>query len=241
MYPLIQIQRAMGSLDYHKCIACCKGWVSDKLGQLRKNQAATMLKRYPDPDDWKHIRFSNKVHFCLGPQGWLMIIRRPGERYCLCCIQSVPKQQATDMKRIHAQAAIGYNFKSPLVFYDIPTNSNGKMTQKAYIEQILEPVVKPWIDAGHDFVLKEDGDGGHGPPRAKGNIIVDWKEKHGLKHYFNCPGSPDLAPIEDAWQPDKQYVRRYSHWEPDETRTLAQEGWNGITMGMDQSTDSINA
>jgi hypothetical protein len=90
--------------------------------------------------------------------------------------------------------------------------------------------VKPWIDAGHDFVLEEDGDSGHGPLRAKGNIVVDWKEKHGLKHYFNCPGSPDLAPIEDAWQPTKQYVRHYGHWEPDETRTLAQEGWDGITM-----------
>jgi hypothetical protein len=27
----------------------------------------------------------------------------------------------------------------------------------------------------------------------------------------------------------KQYVRHYGHWEPDETRTLAQEGWDGIT------------
>ena len=51
------------------------------------------------------------------------------------------------MKRIHAWGAIGYNFKSELKFYDIPSNSNGKMTQKDYIEQILEPVVKPWIDA----------------------------------------------------------------------------------------------
>ena len=58
--------------------------------------------------------------------------------------------------------------------------------------------MKPWIDAGHDFVLKEDGDSGHGPPRAKENIVVDWKEKHRLKHYFNCPGSLDLAPIKDA-------------------------------------------
>jgi hypothetical protein len=224
------IRRAMGTLNYHKCIACQKGWVSDKLGQLRKEWAATMLERYPTLEHWKRVRFSDEVHFCLGPQGRLMIIRRPGERYCQNCIQSEPKQQDTDKKRIHAWGAIGYNFKSPLVFYNIPSNSNGKMTQQAYIDQILEPVVKPWIDAGHDFVLEEDGDSGHGPPRAKGNIVVDWKEKHGLKHYFNCPGSPDMAPIEDAWQPSKQYVRHYGHWEPDETRTLAQEGWDGITQ-----------
>ena len=102
------------------------------------------------------------------------------------------------MKRIHAQGAIRYNFKSPLVFYDIPSNLNGKMTQKAYIEQILEPVAKPQINAGHDFVLKEDGDSSHGLLRAKGNIVVDQKEKYGLKYYFNCPRLPDLALIKDA-------------------------------------------
>ena len=102
-----------------------------------------------------------------------MIIRRPGERYCPDCIQTDPKQENTDKKRVHAWGAIGYNFKSPLVFYDIPSNSNGKMTQKAYINQILEPIVKPWINRGDDFVLEEDNDSGHGPPRNKTNIIVD--------------------------------------------------------------------
>jgi hypothetical protein len=37
------------------------------------------------------------------------------------------------------------------------------MTQKAYIEQILEPVVKPLLDKGQDFVLFKDGDSRHGP------------------------------------------------------------------------------
>ena len=47
------------------------------------------------------------------------------------------------IKRIHARAAISHNFKSDLTFYDIPSNSSGKMTQHAYINQILEPVAKP--------------------------------------------------------------------------------------------------
>ena len=69
------MRRAMGSLDYHKCVACRKAWVSDKLGQLRKNWVATMLKRYLDPDDWKYVRLSDEFYFSLGPQGRLMIIR----------------------------------------------------------------------------------------------------------------------------------------------------------------------
>jgi hypothetical protein len=52
--------------------------------------------------------------------------------------------------------------KSKLYFYD-SSNSNSKMTQKAYIEQILNPVVKLLLDQGLDIVLFEDGDSGYGP------------------------------------------------------------------------------
>ena len=53
------------------------------------------------------------------------------------------------------------------------------MTHEVYINSILEPVVKPWLEAGHDFVLEEDNDSGHGPG-AK-NIVRDWKAKHSLE------------------------------------------------------------
>ena len=43
----------------------------------------------------------------------------------------------------------------------MPKNINGKMSQKVYIDQILEPIVKPWIDAHYDFVLEEDSDSVH--------------------------------------------------------------------------------
>jgi hypothetical protein len=41
-----------------------------------------------------------------------------------------------------------------MFFYD-PGNSNGKITQEAYI--------KPLLNKGKDIVLFEDGDSGHGP------------------------------------------------------------------------------
>lgn len=46
------------------------------------------------------------------------------------------------------------------LIYEVP---NGKMCQRVYIDQIFEPIVRPWIDAHHDFVLEEDGDSGHRP------------------------------------------------------------------------------
>lgn len=71
------------------------------------------------------------------------------------------------------------------------------MSQRVYIHSILEPVVKSWIENGQKFVLEEDGDSGHGLSK-KPNIVRTWKENHGLKHYFNCSSSPDLAPIENC-------------------------------------------
>lgn len=53
---------------------------------------------------------------------------------------------------------MGYNFKSDLIFYDVPGNTNGKMSLKVYRDQILELVAKPWLLEGQDFVLEKDGD-----------------------------------------------------------------------------------
>jgi hypothetical protein len=131
------------------------------------------------------------------------------------------------MKRVHTWAAIGHNFKNPLTVYSIPTNTNGKMTQRAYINQILEPIVKPWIQRGDSFAFEEDGDSGHGP--GKNNIVRKWKENNNLKHYFNVHLSPDLAPIENCWQPPKQYVKKFPHWDENDTRELVFGGWDKIS------------
>ncbi|KAK4119766.1 hypothetical protein N657DRAFT_674726 [Parathielavia appendiculata] len=96
-----------------------------------------------------------------------------------------------DMKRLHCWAAVGYEFKSDLAWYDVPSNSNGKMTMKVYRDQIMEPVVGSWLRAWRSFVLEEDNDSEHGG--AKG-----------------CTTSPDFAPIEKAWQGPKQWVNQIS-------------------------------
>lgn len=68
----------------------------------------------------------------------------------------------------------GYDFKSDIIFYDVPGNTNGKIFLQVHIDQILEPVIKPWLLAGHDFALEEDGDSGHGKAKNK-NIGRIWK------------------------------------------------------------------
>jgi hypothetical protein len=52
------------------------------------------------------------------------------------------------------------------------------MSQGACIDQILEPIVKPWLNAGEIFLLEEDRHSGHG--LGKFNIVQNWKETHHL-------------------------------------------------------------
>ena len=102
------------------------------------------------------------------------------------------------------------------------------MSQKAYIEQILDSLVLPWLQTGQRFVLEEDRDSGHRP--GKSNIVRTWKEKNDLNRYFNCASSPDLSPIENCWQPVKQHLRKYPHRDDATTKELIYEGWSHVSQ-----------
>ena len=90
------IKNAMGTMDYHKCIACRKGWVNKKTAENRVKWTDFMLERYPKPEDWYRVRFSDEVHFGWGPQRKLHVIRKPGERYCQDCIQEADEPAEKD-------------------------------------------------------------------------------------------------------------------------------------------------
>ncbi|KAF2183648.1 hypothetical protein K469DRAFT_710450 [Zopfia rhizophila CBS 207.26] len=193
-------------MNYHKCIACQKAWVNKSTAKDRVEWAKAALQVRLEPEDWHIVRFSDEVH-------WAIDEKTEGEK---------------KIKRIHAWAAVGWDFKSPLTFYNIASNTNGKMTQRAYIDQILEPIVKSWIESHQCFILEEDGDSGHGP--GKSNIVRTWKKENGLQYYFNCYSSPDLSVIENCWQPPKQYVKKFPHWDEQDTRELAIEGWEKVNQ-----------
>ena len=126
------IHRYMQDLDYHSCIACDKSWISPHMKEQRVGFSRNMLQLRPKPNDWKDVRFSDEVHFGLGPQRKLRIIRRPGERYCADCIQERGQSDEKDLFRIHAWGIVGWNYKK-LFLYETE-NKNGKMNQKVYIQ-----------------------------------------------------------------------------------------------------------
>ncbi len=72
------------------------------------------------------------------------------------------------------------------------------MSLQVYINQILEPVIKPWLLEKQDFVLEKDIDSRHS--KAKNcNIVRKWKEENNLEYFLNFASSSDFSPIEKYW------------------------------------------
>ncbi len=163
------------ALGYGKRLVCMKRHQSEYAKAKRMEWVSFMLAKYPLKKDWRHIQFSDEIHFGYGPEDQLQIIHKPGTRYRHDNLQHRPPPPKEDKNCLpkHCWVAVGYNFKSDMIFYDVPTNKNGKKTHQVYIDSIHKPVVKPWLEAGDEFVLEEDGDSGHGTGRA--NPVRKWK------------------------------------------------------------------
>lgn len=70
------------------------------------------------------------------------------------------------------------------------------MSLKVYRDQILKPVVKPWLLEGQAFVVDEDGDSGHGKAKTR-NIVRLWK-KTSCSTSSNAPHPPIFHQLKTA-------------------------------------------
>jgi hypothetical protein len=217
----------MRTIDCHKCVACKKKWVNSKTARRRLEWASVMLKRYLDKLNWLRVRFSDEMHFEWDSQEKIYFLRQSDERYCHDCVQHAAELDAKDVKRHHCWVAINHDFKSDIDLYNVSSNANEKMSQRVYIDQILESIIRSWFDRGHDFVLKEDDYSDH--ESSKLNIVRTWKETHHFESYFNCAFSSDLLSIENCWVVSKQHLRQFSHWNDVTTKDLIVEEWDHLS------------
>lgn len=75
------------AFNYHKCIACVKGWLAEAQEEKRVDWATVMLNKYSEKEDWHNVRFSDEIYFGYRFEGKLRIIRRSGTQYRWDCIQ----------------------------------------------------------------------------------------------------------------------------------------------------------
>lgn len=234
------LQQRFNQRNIFSFVACDKPWIPEKQAAKRVDWCKTMLQRYPNPEDWHHVRFSDEVHFGWGPEGKIRVIRprRGGERGRPSNIQrkEVRDDGTSYQKRVHFWGAVGHGFKvQTLTQYEVPGNSNGKMNQEVYINEILQKEVATWKDDPRRWCLEEDGDSGHGTTKPtnrveKAKIGLGISREIGDHHtaYFNHSHSPDLSIVEDVWSYPKIYVKRRPHWDDEMVADLVQEAWAQI-------------
>jgi transposase len=140
--------------------------------------------------------------------------RKKGERTCPTCIQHQFHRGHTTP--VHAWGAIGYGYKSPLIFIH-GSGKSGTFVQSNYLAQILEAHLRPILEAfaavTHllrsvaEPLFMEDRNSAHGH-KSTWNCCAKWCTAHGIILMPYPSVSPDMNPIEKCWRRIKQVLHR---------------------------------
>ena len=161
--------------------------------------------------EWLKVLWSDEVTFLVGGRAIkARVTRNTKERYCLNCIQHQFHRGHTTA--VSAWGAIGYGYKSPLVFIH-GTGKSLALKQVDYLAQVLEPYIRPILEAFAEIthrlrpsaepLFMEDGNSAHGH-RSKHNCCQRFRTKYGIILMPHPSTSPDMNPIEKCWRWVKQ-------------------------------------
>jgi transposase len=145
------------------------------------------------------------------------VTRKRGERNCESYIQHQLHRGHTTP--VSAWGAIGYGYKSPLVFVH-RTGKTGALKQVDYLAQVLEPHIRPILEAfarkTHELrpsaepLFMEDGNSAHGH-KSTTNCCQRYRTKYGIILMPYPSTSPNMNPIEKCWRWIKQALHRRKH------------------------------
>jgi len=196
------IRRQLRRCAYRRCIACPRPFISRMQAKKRLGFAlehrwwgtsdyAAHRRDGRQGGDWRKVIWSDEATFDIGKDGRVWVTRRVDEKRCPDCIKSVYRSGRFS---VMIWGAIGWDYKSPLVFMEKLPGRKG-ICSKAYLQEVLEPVVFPLFDQlGPEYIYMEDGSGVH-----KGHARLPRLE-HGVRGFAWPPSSPDLNVIEKVWR-----------------------------------------
>ncbi|KXJ88064.1 hypothetical protein Micbo1qcDRAFT_197388 [Microdochium bolleyi] len=183
--------RMRDSFKYHTCKSTVKDGLNNSAKKARIRWVQDRLRegKY-DNDKWLKTTFSmDDVHFGFQPSLTTKVHRRPEDKYEWWTVQA---EEATKKKKklknakntiknkekdpqgaqeledeneqtlLHAVCAVGYNFRSKLYWYTIPTNKNGKMASSVLIPILQQLYSEIENHLGHQsFRIQCDSDSSH--------------------------------------------------------------------------------
>lgn len=209
------LQNRLHQRGYYRCTACQKPYLT----------AAQVLGRFIWAiahifwvEEWLKVLQSDEVTFLVGGRtAKEKVTRKKKERTCENYIQhQLHKEHTTP---VNAWGAIGYGYKSPLIFV-AGTGKSGAFKQVNYLNQVLEPYIQGIMNAfafithklapSVEPLFMEDGNSAHGH-RSTRNCCAKWRTAHGIILLPHPSTSPDMNPIEKCWRWIKQRLHRLPH------------------------------
>jgi hypothetical protein len=119
------------------------------------------------------------------------------------------------MVPVNAWGAIGYGYKSPLIFVH-GSGKQGAFPQVDYLYQVLsgiQPILEAFAVITHllrpfaETLFMEDGNSAHGHKSTR-NCCARYRTEHGIILMPHPSTSPGINPIEKCWRRIKQALHR---------------------------------
>lgn len=167
---------------------------------------------------WTSVLFSDESRFTLQfNDGRQRVYRRPGERFVDV---NVNQRLPFGGGGIMVWGAFSFHHRTPL--YVI----NGNLTGQRYLQEIIRPLVLPCLQRiGVGSIFQDDN---ARPHRAR--VVSDFLRQNNVQQMDWPAYSPDLAPIEHAW--DELGRRLHSNHAPPNNRAdlarLLSAEWQAI-------------
>lgn len=168
--------------------------------------------------EWGNILFSDESRFCLKKNdGRIRVWRRRGERNARAC--TLPRT-AFHGGSVMVWGGITAQGKTQLVII------NGNLNGRRYIDEVLTPVVVPFMQTLNPGALFQDDNAR--PHRAR--IVDDFLHQQHITRIEWPACSPDLNPIENLWDQLGRAVRHRlnAHSTLADLRRFLVEEWNRL-------------
>ena len=188
---------------YHRCVACQKPYLT--LAQVTARLLWAIAHIFWT-HEWLKVLWSDEVTFLVGGRTVKeRVTRKNGERTHPTCIQH--QLHRGHITPVNAWGAIGYGYKSPLIFVK-GTGKINALKQVDYLAQVLEPHIRLILEAftiithslrpSTEPLFMEDRNSAHSH-KLKTNYCQWFCIKYSIILMPYPSTSPNINPIKKCW------------------------------------------